>query len=257
MERKERAGLRRWLLIALLAVCAVAAALWLRPRSMEELVGVPPEQVIVWELEVGQDEAEVSGDGPGPLEELAGFSFARPTPCGALTYQGEAYQLSLGWDGGQSHFFFLEDGTLWDGSWRYALTGGESARADLLQRLQAMLQPTRYEVTLPDAEPGQAVTSEDILAFCRVVSEGHAAGRETKEYAVERVEELLPECETLQDVSSFGDHLYISYQAKDGKEVWLSYTKEGLRDKVVYTSDGIQQWYEGFRAAAGDVSGIG
>lgn len=89
MERKRR----RIPLLVTAAVVCVAAVLWLRPRSMEELVGVPPEEVERAVLEKGLTDEEI--DVSGGLEELYGFSFSRPALCGSLVYQGASYDLSL------------------------------------------------------------------------------------------------------------------------------------------------------------------
>ena len=106
---------------------------WLWPRSVGSLTGVPTELVKQAVLKESFTEEEI--DVSGGLEELYGFSFARPVFCGALTYQGTGYNLSLVVGNHVQRWTLVDDGTLWDGTWRYALSGGQAAR----ERLAAWL----------------------------------------------------------------------------------------------------------------------
>lgn len=124
---------KRIALLAAVILIAVFCVWWLRPRSVESLVGAPVGGVgqAVLEEGLGDGKTDVSGG----LEELYGFSFARPVFCGALTYQGTGYNLSLVVGNHVQRWILVDDGTLWDGTWRYALSGGQAAR----ERLAAWL----------------------------------------------------------------------------------------------------------------------
>lgn len=124
---------KRIVLLAAVILIAVFCVWWLRPRSVESLVGAPVGGVgqAVLEEGLGDGETDVSGG----LEELYGFSFTRPVFCGALTYQGTGYNLSLVVGNHVQRWTLVDDGTLWDGTWRYALSGGQAAR----ERLAAWL----------------------------------------------------------------------------------------------------------------------
>lgn len=124
---------KRIALLAAAILIAVFCVWWLRPRSVEELVGVPQEKVAAWEVD--EDFADLSGGGQGGPEGLYAFSFNRPSPCDTLIHRGLAYEVHLNLGDRARHFVILEDGTLWDGDWRYALSGGQAAR----ERLAAWL----------------------------------------------------------------------------------------------------------------------
>ncbi len=127
MEAKTGKGAVKHGLIAVFCVW------WLWPRSVGSLTGVPTELVKQAVLKESFTEEEI--DVSGGLEELYGFSFARPVFCGALTYQGTGYNLSLVVGNHVQRWTLVDDGTLWDGTWRYALSGGQAAR----ERLAAWL----------------------------------------------------------------------------------------------------------------------
>ena len=71
----------------------------------------------------------------GGLEELYGFSFTRPVFSPTLQYEGRSYDLALAVGDRWQYWTLTDDGVLWDGTWRYALSGGQAAR----ERLAAWL----------------------------------------------------------------------------------------------------------------------
>lgn len=132
------------------AVCLVLLILWLRPRSMEALVGAPPESLTFWGIESNTGETDdmaitsLASDGnisgEGALEYLYGLTFSRPGLSPVLSCENGCgrYSLAFTWEGrAAKRFDLLEDGTLWDGTWRYSLAGGETAAAELRDWLDA------------------------------------------------------------------------------------------------------------------------
>ena len=101
--------------------------------AVESLVGAPVGGVgqAVLEEGLGDGETDVSGG----LEELYGFSFTRPVFSPTLQYEGRSYDLALAVGDRWQYWTLTDDGTLWDGTWRYALSGGQAAR----ERLAAWL----------------------------------------------------------------------------------------------------------------------
>lgn len=131
-------------------ICLVLLVLWLRPRSMEALVGAPPESLTFWGIESNTGETEdmaitsLASDGSisgeEALEYLYGLTFSRPELSPVLSYENGCghYSLAFTWGGrAAKRFDLLEDGTLWDGTWRYSLAGGETAVAELRDWLGA------------------------------------------------------------------------------------------------------------------------
>ena len=124
---------KRIVLLAAVILLAVFCVWWLRPRSVESLVGAPVGGVgqAVLEEGLGDGETDVSGG----LEELYGFSFTRPVFSPTLQYEGRSYDLALAVGDRWQYWTLTDDGVLWDGTWRYALSGGQAAR----ERLAAWL----------------------------------------------------------------------------------------------------------------------
>ncbi len=124
---------KRIVLLAAVILLAVFCVWWLRPRSVESLVGAPVGGVgqAVLEEGLGDGKTDVSGG----LEELYGFSFTRPVFSPTLQYEGRSYDLALAVGDRWQYWTLTDDGALWDGTWRYALSGGQAAR----ERLAAWL----------------------------------------------------------------------------------------------------------------------
>lgn len=128
-------------LLCLVLLAALAFALWSRPKGMEQLADMGTEDIFMGILQFFDEERSCRfEESPQLMEELYAFRFFRPTPCGALIHQCRSYGLSLVTQGGnrRARFILLEDGTLWDGDWRYELAGGKSAQEALTRWLQAV-----------------------------------------------------------------------------------------------------------------------
>ena len=119
---------KRIVLLAAVILLAVFCVWWLRPRSV-----VPTELVKQAVLKESFTEEEI--DVSGGLEELYGFSFTRPVFSPTLQYEGRSYDLALAVGDRWQYWTLTDDGALWDGTWRYALSGGQAAR----ERLAAWL----------------------------------------------------------------------------------------------------------------------
>lgn len=124
---------KRIVLLAAVILIAVFCVWWLRPRSVGSLTGVPTKLVKQAVLKESFTEEEI--DVSGGLEELYGFSFTRPVFSPTLQYEGRSYDLALAVGDRWQYWTLTDDGTLWDGTWRYALSGGQAAR----ERLAAWL----------------------------------------------------------------------------------------------------------------------
>ncbi len=124
---------KRIALLAAVILLAVFCVWWLRPRSVGSLTGVPTELVKQAVLKESFTEEEI--DVSGGLEELYGFSFTRPVFSPTLQYEGRSYDLALAVGDRWQYWTLTDDGALWDGTWRYALSGGQAAR----ERLAAWL----------------------------------------------------------------------------------------------------------------------
>ena len=124
---------KRIALLAAVILLAVFCVWWLWPRSVGSLTGVPTELVKQAVLKESFTEEEI--DVSGGLEELYGFSFTRPVFSPTLQYEGRSYDLALAVGDRWQYWTLTDDGVLWDGTWRYALSGGQAAR----ERLAAWL----------------------------------------------------------------------------------------------------------------------
>ena len=124
---------KRIALLAAVILIAVFCVWWLWPRSVGSLTGVPTELVKQAVLKESFTEEEI--DVSGGLEELYGFSFTRPVFSPTLQYEGRSYDLALAVGDRWQYWTLTDDGALWDGTWRYALSGGQAAR----ERLAAWL----------------------------------------------------------------------------------------------------------------------
>ena len=124
---------KRIALLAAVILIAVFCVWWLWPRSVGSLTGVPTELVKQAVLKESFTEEEI--DVSGGLEELYGFSFTRPVFSPTLQYEGRSYDLALAVGDRWQYWTLTDDGVLWDGTWRYALSGGQAAR----ERLAAWL----------------------------------------------------------------------------------------------------------------------
>ena len=124
---------KRIVLLAAAILLAVFCVWWLWPRSVGSLTGVPTELVKQAVLKESFTEEEI--DVSGGLEELYGFSFTRPVFSPTLQYEGRSYDLALAVGDRWQYWTLTDDGVLWDGTWRYALSGGQAAR----ERLAAWL----------------------------------------------------------------------------------------------------------------------
>ena len=124
---------KRVVLLAAVILLAVFCVWWLWPRSVGSLTGVPTELVKQAVLKESFTEEEI--DVSGGLEELYGFSFTRPVFSPTLQYEGRSYDLALAVGDRWQYWTLTDDGVLWDGTWRYALSGGQAAR----ERLAAWL----------------------------------------------------------------------------------------------------------------------
>ena len=124
---------KRIVLLAAVILIAVFCVWWLWPRSVGSLTGVPTELVKQAVLKESFTEEEI--DVSGGLEELYGFSFTRPVFSPTLQYEGRSYDLALAVGDRWQYWTLTDDGALWDGTWRYALSGGQAAR----ERLAAWL----------------------------------------------------------------------------------------------------------------------
>ena len=124
---------KRIVLLAAVILLAVFCVWWLWPRSVGSLTGVPTELVKQAVLKESFTEEEI--DVSGGLEELYGFSFTRPVFSPTLQYEGRSYDLALAVGDRWQYWTLTDDGALWDGTWRYALSGGQAAR----ERLAAWL----------------------------------------------------------------------------------------------------------------------
>ena len=124
---------KRVALLAAVILLAVFCVWWLWPRSVGSLTGVPTELVKQAVLKESFTEEEI--DVSGGLEELYGFSFTRPVFSPTLQYEGRSYDLALAVGDRWQYWTLTDDGALWDGTWRYALSGGQAAR----ERLAAWL----------------------------------------------------------------------------------------------------------------------
>ena len=124
---------KRIVLLAAVILIAVFCVWWLRPRSVGSLTGVPTKLVKQAVLKESFTEEEI--DVSGGLEELYGFSFTRPVFSPTLQYEGRSYDLALAVGDRWQYWTLTDDGALWDGTWRYALSGGQAAR----ERLAAWL----------------------------------------------------------------------------------------------------------------------
>lgn len=124
---------KRIVLLAAVILIAVFCVWWLWPRSVGSLTGVPTELVKQAVLKESFTEEEI--DVSGGLEELYGFSFTRPVFSPTLQYEGRSYDLALAVGDRWQYWTLTDDGVLWDGTWRYALSGGQAAR----ERLAAWL----------------------------------------------------------------------------------------------------------------------
>lgn len=145
-----KSGTKRRLILlgCVAAVCLVVVAFLTWPRSIESLVGIPPEKVTFWGLEAYSSENEglsISSQTEGrsaeeDLRYLYGLTFSWPTWSPNLYYETGSASYSLVFSGadGQKRFDLLEDGTLWDGTWRYSLVGGETALAGLQELLNGL-----------------------------------------------------------------------------------------------------------------------
>ena len=120
---------KRIALLAAVILLAVFCVWWLWPRSVGSLTGVPTELVKQAVLKESFTEEEI--DVSGGLEELYGFSFTRPVFSPTLQYEGRSYDLALAVGDRWQYWTLTDDGALWDGTWRYALSGGQAAREGL------------------------------------------------------------------------------------------------------------------------------
>ena len=104
---------KRIVLLAAVILLAVFCVWWLRPRSVESLVGAPVGGVgqAVLEEGLGDGKTDVSGG----LEELYGFSFTRPVFSPTLQYEGRSYDLALAVGDRWQYWTLTDDGVLWDG----------------------------------------------------------------------------------------------------------------------------------------------
>lgn len=128
-----------WLCI--LAVVAVCAAVWLWPRSMETVAGIPEEQVVGWtaagwmepiHLHVSKQDGALAVEAEPELPEellaeLYTFRFARPIyGFGMTTFRGPGCIVLLSdGEGDQVRLILLCDGTIGNEGWRYQMVGGK------------------------------------------------------------------------------------------------------------------------------------
>lgn len=129
---------KKFLLAVPVGICCLVLIIWLYPRTIESLTGISKEKILSWSLEQQSSDAGVTDE--SNLEYFYSLSFSRPIYCSALTYNCVAYDVFLESEEGGRRFTLLEDGTLWDGTWRYSLIGGARAHSDLVNWLQCSVQ---------------------------------------------------------------------------------------------------------------------
>ena len=106
----------------------------------------------------------------------------------------------------------------------WAFSSERPAKAEEIESVQKYLV-----VTAPFLE-GRELTAKDIEARCDVrgASEGATI------FSLDGSGISVPEAERIVEISQINALVYVQYVAKDGMEVTLTYSEEGLRDYAVY-----------------------
>ena len=118
-----------------------------------------------------------------------------------------------------------------------------------------------YEVNVnqipQEATSGKALIKDRILSICSLDSTTQAGSTTIQLYKSNTLSNFIPYCESITEISSINNHLYICYNTTNGKEVILCYDNNGLQEKSVYDcatdsaffeSAGTYSYHEGFRA---------
>lgn len=102
-------------------------------------------------------------------------------------------------------------------------------------------QYIKYEAFIPPQQStmcattsGQAITSTDILKLCTPETADIIGGTTIIEYSSDDAFRFLPMLDSLKEIILLGNNLHVGYIASDGMEVALTYTSNGLVDKVIY-----------------------
>lgn len=118
-----------------LAIISCFFLIWLWPRSMESLVGIPNAKVSQVTLQADFEDATITLDSEA-IGKLYTFSFFKPVYCKFLKFDGKSYNLTVFGNNEFKQFTLLEDGTLWDGTWSYKSVPTTPAKTSIQQWLQ-------------------------------------------------------------------------------------------------------------------------
>ena len=98
----------------------------------------------------------------------------------------------------------------------------------------------RYLLHFPDGEEdftSSAITSNEILASCRVLSKEETGGFLCATYCLKEPLQLLPEKCKVTSICSVGEIIFVQYTTGDKVDVTASYDATGFHDLFVYYPD--------------------
>ena len=111
--------------------------------------------------------------------------------------------------------------------------------------------------------PSYEKIKERILSLCRYTGTEPAGDVMAEKYASETLQEHIPLCREITDISVMNGFLYVCYTTVDNHEIYLAYGENELKSWCVYASDsdsaliregGTSIFYKNFRKGkeAGD-----
>lgn len=127
---------KKFIAIAIsLIVISTIFIVWLWPRNLESIAGIPDNEVSQVTLQADFENSVITLDSEA-VKTLYAFSFSKPVYCNVLRFDCKSYNLTIVGSKGHKQLTLLENGTLWDGTWRYEATTLTSTTASIEQWLQ-------------------------------------------------------------------------------------------------------------------------